>query len=279
MKEGGIMPELPEVETVKRVVGPQIKNKKITGIRIVNESVIAYPECDKFMKMVQDSIITGMTRRGKFLGIHLDNGKHIYVHLRMTGCLIVTPKDWPMEKHTHLILELDDGNEIRYVDSRRFGRFWVLGNEEDKVTGMNKLGLEPFDDMLTAEYLQKKLGHRKKAIKECLLDQSIVTGIGNIYGDEILFECGINPQRKACDCTEEQWKELSVKIPEILSFFIEKNAISNEDYLIGKGKDYRNAPYIKIYGHEGMPCPVCGEPMVRVVISGRSSVFCPVCQK
>lgn len=230
------MPELPEVETVKRVVGPQIKNKKIIGIEIKNKNVIAYPECNEFVKMVQNSIITGMTRRGKFLVIDLDKGKHIYVHLRMTGCLIVTPKDWPMEKHTHVILELNDGNEIRYVDLRRFGKFWVLGEEEDTVTGINKLGLEPFDNMLTAEYLQKKLGHRKKAIKECLLDQSIVTGIGNIYGDEILFECRINPQRRACDCTEEQWKELSVKIPEVLSFLLRKMLYQMKTTLLERGR-------------------------------------------
>ena len=191
------MPELPEVETVKRVVEPQIKGKKITKINITNEQVINYPSCDEFISVAENSIITGMFRRGKFLGINLNNGTHILLHFRMTGGLLVTPSSYPVEKHTHLTMILEDGNEIRYIDPRRFGRFWLIDKEVNDISGINKLGLEPFDEKMTKDYLISKIGTRNKTIKECLLDQSIVTGIGNIYGDEILFIAGINPTKKA----------------------------------------------------------------------------------
>lgn len=273
------MPELPEVETVKRVVEPQIKGKRILHIKIENPQVIEYPDSDKFVEMIEGSTVTGMFRRGKFLGIDLEDKNRIVLHFRMTGSLIVAPKGYPIEKHTHVIMELDDGNEIRYIDPRRFGRLWFLGEEEDTYTRMDRLGLEPFDNMLTREYLIDNLGQKKKKIKECLLDQSVVTGIGNIYADEILFECKINPTKKACELLEEEWIMLAEKIPEVLSYFIDKNAISKEDYLAGKGKDYRNTPYLKVYGHDGEPCPICGENLCKVVITGRSSVYCPSCQK
>ena len=141
------------------------------------------------------------------------------------------------------------------------------------------MGLEPFDQKFGAEYLQDKLGRRKKAIKECLLDQSVIAGIGNIYSDEILFRAKIRPARPANSLTEEEWQRLAAEIPKCLSYFIEKNRISPEEYLQGKGQDYRNTPFLQVYGHGGEPCQNCGTTLVRTVISGRSSVYCPACQK
>ena len=274
------MPELPEIETIRSVIEPQIKGLIIEEITVNRSEVIAQPNADEFCKAVMGQEISAMTRRGKFLILHLKNESRIILHLRMTGCLLVTPPDYPMEKHTHIIMKLGNGMELRFSDTRRFGRFWLIqGGEEDTYSGIGKLGFDPFDEKFTAEYLQSRFRNRKRAIKECLLDQSVIAGIGNIYSDEILFRAKICPARPADSLTAKEWKRLAEMIPKCLSYFIEKNRISQEDYLQTKGQDYRNTPFLQVYGHGDEPCPNCGETLVRVVIGGRSSVYCSNCQE
>lgn len=274
------MPELPEIETIKSVIEPQIKGLTIENITVNRPEIISHPTADVFCKAIAGQNISSMARRGKFLIIHLKNESRIILHLRMTGCLLVTPPDYPMEKHTHIIMQLSNGMELRFSDTRRFGRFWLIQRgEEDTYSGIGKLGLEPLSAECNAEYLQGKFAKRKKTIKECLLDQSVIAGIGNIYSDEILFGARISPNRPASSLTAEEWQRLAAEIPKCLSYFIEKNRITQEDYLQTKGQDYRNTPFLQVYGHGGEPCPVCGEILCRSVIGGRSSVYCPVCQK
>lgn len=274
------MPELPEVETVKRVVEPQIVGHKIMKVNIINKQVIEHPDTEAFCESLTCQTISGMGRRGKFLTIFFESGHRMVLHLRMTGRLLVMPAEYEKAKHTHVVLSLENGNEIRYIDPRRFGRFWLLKkDEQDTFTGIDRLGPEPYDEKLTGEYLMTSLLNRKKTIKECLLDQSMVAGIGNIYGDEILFAAGICPTRPGNSLTVEECHRLAKQIPISLAYFTEKNAISPEDYLAGKGMEYRNTPYIKVYGHEKEKCPVCGHDFKKIVLAGRSSVFCPKCQK
>lgn len=273
------MPELPEVETIKRVLEPQLKGLTITKVTVNRPEVTAYPAADEFCRLLIGQSVSGMMRRGKFLHILLDSGDRVILHLRMTGCLLFTPADFPEEKHTHIVLEMSDGRQLRFSDMRRFGRFWLLQNgEEDTYSGIAKLGMEPFDKELTADYLIGRLGKRKKTIKECLLDQSVVAGIGNIYSDEILFAARIHPARPAYSLQQEEWECLARAIPERLSYFIEKNKITPEEYLETKGQDYRNTPFLQVYGHRGKACPVCGKIFCRMVIGGRSSVYCEGCQ-
>ena len=148
-----------------------------------------------------------------------------------------------------------------------------------RVTGMDKLGLEPFDTGMTWKYLRDKLGGRRICIKEGLLDQGVVAGIGNIYSDEILFASRIYPGREARTLTVAQWKRLAAQIPVTMEYYIEKNEISPEDYLKGRGKDYRNTPYLRVYGQKEKPCPNCQTRLEGTRIGGRSSVYCPKCQK
>ncbi len=277
------MPELPEVETIKRVLGPQLQGLVIEKVTVRRPEVTAYPAAEEFCRRLEGQTVSGMARRGKFLVIPLDSNDRIILHLRMTGCLLLTPADYPEEKHTHIIFHLQKGKErleLRFSDTRRFGRFWLLGGDEtDTYTGMKKLGIEPFDTGLTAAYLSARFGKRKKAVKECLLEQSVIAGIGNIYSDEILFTAGIYPARPANSLTDDEWERLAEVIPERISYFIEANQISWEEYLETKGKEYRNTPFLQIYGQEGKPCPKCGEIRCRIVVGGRGSVYCPVCQK
>ena len=274
------MPELSEVETIRRVIEPQIKGLSIEQVAVRRSEVVAHPTADEFCRCLAGQVVDRMARRGKFLIIWLESGDKVVIHLRMTGCLLVTPATYPEERHTHIIFRLNNGKKLRFSDTRRFGRFWLIGNgEADTYSGIEKLGTEPFDPGFTAEYLSAGFGKRKKAIKECLMDQSVVAGIGNIYSDEILFAAKIDPMRAASSLTRAEWECLAAVIPERLAFFIEKNEMPPKEYLETKGQDYRNTPFLQAYGHEGEPCPVCGTKLCRIVIGGRSSTFCPHCQK
>lgn len=274
------MPELPEVETVKRVLEPQIQGLMIEKVTVKRPEVAAHPSADEFCRLLAGQTVSHMARRGKFLIIELGSNDRIILHLRMTGCLLLTPQDAPEEKHTHIVFHLSDGRELRFSDMRRFGRFWLLhAGEADTYTGIHKLGVEPLEESLTAEYLSAHMQKRKKPVKECLLDQSIIAGIGNIYSDEILFTAGIHPTRPANSLKCEDWERLAKVIPQRLAFFVEKNEITPEDYLETRGQDYRNTPFLQVYGRKGKPCQKCGETLCRITVGGRSSVYCPVCQQ
>lgn len=273
------MPELPEVETIKRVLEPQIRGLDITEIVLNRPEIIAHPGADEFCRALSGQTLARMGRRGKFLIICLTNGSRVIIHLRMTGCLLVAPVGAPAEKHTHLIFRLSGEKELRFSDPRRFGRVWLLQKgEEDTCSGMGKLGIEPFGPEVSAACLRTHFGRRKKAIKKCLLDQDVLAGIGNIYSDEILFAAHIHPARPAASLTGEEWERLAAAIPERLSYFIRKNEITPEEYWQTRGRDYRNTPFLEVYGREGTPCPVCGSVLCRMVIGGRSSIYCPSCQ-
>ncbi len=273
------MPELPEVETIRRVIGPQICGLTVEEMAVRRPEVIAHPAAEECVRRLTGQSFHGLARRGKYLIFQFSGGDRLLLHLRMTGCLLLTPAEAPEEPHTHVVFRLSDGRELRFSDTRRFGRFWLLREgEEDTYSGAEKLGFEPSDPALCAEYLSGKWSRSRKAIKTCLLDQTVIAGIGNIYSDEILYAAGIHPACPANRLTEEEWERLAAEIPKQLSYFIEKNAITPEDYLETRGKDYRNTPYLQVYGHEGEPCPSCGTSLCRTVIGGRSSVFCPRCQ-
>ena len=275
-----VMPELPEVETIRRVLEPQVKGMTIMAVTVNRPEVIGHPTAEKFCQVLTGQTIKAMTRRGKFLNVLLDSGDYFTLHLRMTGCLLLTPADYLAEKHTHIVFYLSSGDELRFSDTRRFGRFWLFRRgESDTYSGVDKLGLEPFDAGLTADYLQQHFGKRKKAVKECLLDQTVIAGIGNIYSDEILFTAKIHPACPANSLTKAEWERLAATIPEQLAYFIEKNALTLEEDLESKGRDYRNTPFLQVYGRGGEPCTNCGAILCRMTVGGRSSVYCPVCQK
>lgn len=274
------VPELPEVETIKRIVEPQIKGQGVLWTDLRNAQIVAYPSADELQSLMLGNTITGMSRRGKFLCFCFENKDRLFLHLRMTGQLLVTPADYPEVKHTHLVIRLSGGSEIRYIDVRRFGRFWYIRHgESDAVTGIQKLGPEPTDKTLTGAYLKSALGKRQKPVKSMLHEQKVIAGIGNIYSDEILYLAGIYPGEKCSSLTEDDWQILSEKIHTVIQWGIDVNQTTPEEYLKGQGKEYRNAPYLKAYGHAGQSCEKCGAVFERIMIDGRSSTYCPNCQK
>ncbi len=273
------MPELPEVETVRRVLEQELSGGTVEDVILNRPEVIAHPDGEAFSRRVRGQTVAGFDRRGKFLKMLLGNGDTVVVHLRMTGSLVPGPAEEEVEKHTHVIFRFQGGTDLRFRDPRRFGRIWLLERgEEDTVTGIERLGPEPFDPCLTGDWLRAHCGHRKKCVKECLLDQRIVAGIGNIYAGEILFRARIRGDRPAFRLTAEEWERLAGEIPRCLAWYIEKNEVTPEEYRKSRGEDYRNTPYLQVYEHAGEPCPVCGEILKSKVIGGRGTVWCPRCQ-
>ena len=278
--EMNVMPELPEVETIREVIAPQLRGRTIRDVRVARREVVAHPDAEAFCARLRGQTFEDVGRRGKFLLLTLAGGDRIAVHLRMTGCLLVAPAEMPPEKHTHAALVLDGGIELRFSDPRRFGRLWLLQRgEDDDFTGMSALGPEPFDAAVTADYLMARCGQSRRAVKACLLDQRVVAGLGNIYSDEILFAARIAPSRPANRLTREEWARIAGVLPQRLADFVEKNRIGPEAYLRARGREYRNTPFLQVYGRAGKPCPVCGAALCRAVVAGRSSVFCPRCQE
>ena len=274
------MPELPEVETIRRIVEPQVAGRTIRAVCLLQAQVVAHPAPEAFVRLLSEQTITSLGRRGKFLVFHFASGDRMVLHLRMTGQLLVTPPDFPMETHTHLVAPLSDGNELRYIDVRRFGRFWLLRPEESEaIAGLDRLGIEPLSEDLTGAYLREHFACRAVPIKAALLDQSVVCGIGNIYADEILYAARLHPENPCSHLSTRAWNRLAVTIRDIIAWGIETDAMTPEEYLAGKGKEYRNTPDLRAYGHEGKPCFRCGHTMKRVTIGGRSSCYCPYCQR
>ncbi len=273
------MPELPEIETVRRVIGPQVLGRRIVSVSVDRPKLVGHPTCEEFGSDLLEHTFVGSGRRGKALLLILDGGTLI-IRFGMTGQLVKVPGDLPAEKHTRLVFGLDDGSELRFIDQRMFGKvYYIPDGEPDVYSGIERMGPEPFDDALSADYLEKKLGGRGMSIKEALLDQTAVAGIGNIWGDEILFRCRLCPETPCNIIPKKKWKMISETIPEMMDFAIEKNRVTPEEYLEGMGRKYYDIAYLQAYGRKNKPCFVCGTPIRRSELGGRGSYWCPKCQK
>lgn len=273
------MPELPEIETVRRIIGPQVIGRTIVSVSADRPKLVVHPTLEEYRKALLGLSFTGADRRGKALLLKLDHGTLI-LRFGMTGQLVKVPEGFPDEKHTHLVFGLDDGSELRYIDQRMFGRTcFIRSGETDSYSGIGHMGIEPFDDALTADFLKDRVGKREMSIKEALLDQTVVTGIGNIWGDEILFRCNLCPETPCNRVPDRKWKLLAEQIPLTMEFAIEKNAVTPEEYLEGMGRKYYDIEYLQVYGRKDHPCLVCGTPVRRSALGGRSSYWCPKCQK
>jgi formamidopyrimidine-DNA glycosylase len=272
------MPELPEVETARRVLEQELTAATVEAVGIRNPQVIARPSAADFGEALTGRRIAGFGRRGKYLHMHLDGDGTVVVHLRMTGHLSVAPPGLPEEKHTHVRFDLGDGRSLRFTDPRRFGRLWLVDTGDEGSCCASDLGPEPWDPLLTGDLLRERLGRSRRAVKSCLNDQGVVAGIGNIYSDEILFCAGIRPDTPGCALSSDDFERLAGLIPDRMGFFTEANAVTPCEYAEDAGRRYRNTPHLQVYGRAGRPCTVCGTTLVRTVVGGRGSVHCPCCQ-
>ena len=274
------MPELPEIETVKRTLEPLVKGAGIISCVIRRPEMIHHPAAADYERLLGGQRITGTGRRGKFLLIYLESGDTMIAHLRMTGRMICVEAAQPELPHTHVIWHLDNGMELRFSDTRRFGCLWLRQKgETDDFSGMEKLGPEPFDKDFCWEYLKEKLGRRRITVKQGILDQSVLAGLGNIYADEILFAAGVSPMSLTCSLDDEQWRAIAEAVCPILQASIERRGTTFSDYLDAQGNRGGNMPYLQAYKRAGQPCKRCGALMQRTKVGGRSTFYCPACQK
>ncbi|APB71758.1 DNA-formamidopyrimidine glycosylase [Paenibacillus peoriae] len=273
------MPELPEVETIKRTLNELIVDKHIDHVTVNLPRIIQRPDdIHAFAMELAGHRITGVERRGKFLRILLD-GLVLVSHLRMEGRYGLYSQHDPVEKHTHVIFHFKDGTELRYQDVRQFGTMHLFPAGQDLLEKpLNKLGLEPMDEAFTPEMLRAAVGTRSTSIKAALLNQSYVVGIGNIYVDESLFKAGIHPAQPAKSLTDSQFHVLHEAIVSTLGASIQVGGSSIKSFVNGQGKTGDFQHQLQIYGRNAKPCINCGTLIEKSVVAGRGTHHCPVCQ-
>ncbi|MDP1511262.1 DNA-formamidopyrimidine glycosylase [Paenibacillus sp. CMAA1739] len=273
------MPELPEVETIKRTLNELIVDKHIDHVTVNLPRIIQRPDdINAFAMELAGHRITGVERRGKFLRILLD-GLVLVSHLRMEGRYGLYSQDDPVEKHTHVIFHFKDGTELRYQDVRQFGTMHLFPAGQDLLEKpLNKLGLEPMDEAFTPEMLRAAVGTRSTSIKAALLNQSYVVGIGNIYVDESLFKAGIHPAQPAKSLTDSQFNVLHEAIVSTLGASIQVGGSSIKSFVNGQGKTGDFQHQLQIYGRNAKPCINCGTLIEKSVVAGRGTHHCPICQ-
>lgn len=274
------MPELPEVETVRRSLQPKLAGLKFTGAEILMPKIIRLPDPEQFREEIKEKKIQKVGRRGKYLLLALSGGYTLAVHLRMTGRLVYCEPGLPLAKHTHIILSLNDGCQLRFSDVRQFGRMWLVPTASlAGLAGFKDLGVEPLEEAFTRDYLKKELRRRHARIKPLLLDQTFIAGLGNIYTDEALHRAKINPERLATTLTPREIAHLYHAIRDVLGEGIENRGTTMRDYIDGDGRPGSYQELLRVYSREGQPCPQCGKPIVKKKVAGRSSYYCPACQK
>jgi formamidopyrimidine-DNA glycosylase len=273
------MPELPEVETVRRSLAGKIIGAEIRGVRIFKPDLIKYPSLEEFEKQIRGEVFEQVDRRGKYLMLQFASGNILLVHLRMTGQLLYVDPEAEGYKHTRAIFELSTGKELRFVDIRGFGTMHYFNPEELACfPGLTKLGPDPTGEGFTLDWWLEKLKTKKTRIKPLLLDQTFISGLGNIYADESLYRAKINPACPAYQLSEVQAVDLYWAIKDVLAEGIKHRGTTISDYLDAEGQKGGFQNFLQAYGQKGTACSCCGEKIVRIKLGGRSTYFCPNCQ-
>ncbi len=274
------MPELPEVETVRRTLEVLAVGKEIGHVSVFWPKMIKKPsEVEQFNDALRGQTISEIGRRGKFLIFYTDNYA-LVSHLRMEGKYGLFSAEEPVEKHTHVIFHFTDGKELRYKDVRKFGtmHLYAKGTEFDSQP-LADLGPEPFSGDFSVEWLSEKLKRTNRKIKPALLDQKILVGLGNIYVDEALFRAKIHPERIANSLSQEEEAVLYREIVSTLSEAVDKGGSTIRSYVNSQGQIGMFQLQLLVYGRKNEPCKVCGTPLEKTVVGGRGTHFCPSCQK
>lgn len=272
------MPELPEVETIKNVLSKIVIGHKINKIDIYRKTTIE-GDPEEFVKELTNETFLSMSRIGKYLIFHLTNDKVIVSHLRMEGKYYEFNESENDSKYAKVVFHFDNGKKLCYDDSRCFGILKLSSEKEyQNLEMISKLGPEPFV-VKDVKPIMKQVSKVKKPIKTTLLDQTIITGLGNIYVDETLYASHIYPLTPACLISEKEWKEIIKNSIEILNIAIEMGGSTIKSYHPGKDIDGNFQTRIKIYGKEGETCPTCGHTFRFIKVGGRGTTFCPVCQR
>jgi formamidopyrimidine-DNA glycosylase len=287
------MPELPEVETVCRQLDPELTGRRIEALEVLDERWCRPTPPTKFEAAVEGATIEGLGRRGKYLLLALDGARTLVMHLRMTGNLVLVEGERKLdpsegrrlyegersvsERHLRARFQLDDGRELWFTDPRRFGEAFLIDDAKLDERFV-KLGLEPLSDQFTAETLGEMAANRTVPLKSFLLDQSGVAGVGNIYADEALFRARLHPLSPAGSMKPEHLEALRDAIVAALEAGIDGGGASIDDYRDGRGEKGTMQNEFLVHTREGEPCPRRDGAIIRIVVSGRSTYYCPSCQ-
>lgn len=277
------MPELPEVETVRKAAEARLAGRVIIGVDVRNSQLRRPVDVKGLQSACTGKTLTGVDRRGKFLIVHLEGPHDLLLHLGMSGALRVLPADTPLDTHEHVIWRLDDGFHWRFHDPRRFGSIELMPADSNAPPpdSLAAMGPEPLDPAWTGADLHRELRKTSRAVKLALLDQHVVAGLGNIYVCEALFAAGISPFRKANRICRARAEILAQAIRATLLDAIEHGGTSLRDYTRLDGSEGQFAIRLRVYGKEGSPCPRCGPGHLvrRRPQQNRSTFHCPHCQR
>jgi len=278
------MPELPEVEVVRRdldreIVGKKIKAVDVDGMRAVRR----HHNRKQFTSRLVDRKVTGVDRRGKYILCRLDGDDVLVIHLGMSGQLLRTKSSRDaMAKHTHVVITFTQGGQLRFVDPRTFGEMFVTpaGTVEKEVSELAHLGIDPLETAMSWEHFGHMVAQRQAKLKPLLMDQKFIAGIGNVYSDEILFQAGLKWDRMSDALSQQEIRRLYRAIFETLQDAVKHrgSSLADEQYvdLFGRPGDYQL--HHKVYAREGEACRRCRRPIVRQRVGGRSTFFCEACQ-
>lgn len=269
---------MPEVETVRRILAAKVKGSVITKLVVKDPVIIKDISPILFADTICGQRIVDITRYGKYLFFNL--GEYTLIsHLRMEGKYFIYEEDYQMGKHDHIGFKLDDKRILVYNDTRKFGTMHLCKTADVKIQpGIAKLGIEPLNDHLTPDYLLEKAFGRRKTVKEFLLDQTIVCGLGNIYVDEVLFLSGIHPKTSVCNITYEQFTVVVASINTVIAKAIDEGGTTIKSFMASNEAHGLFQHNLNVYGRDGQDCLQCGAVIDKIKVGGRGTHFCPRCQ-
>jgi formamidopyrimidine-DNA glycosylase len=276
------MPELPEVEVIRRGLFAHLQGRKIESIGYNGKKLRTAVPIELMRDRLYGATITEVGRRAKYLLFPTDRLDLLIIHLGMTGNLGLFRQGSPAATHDHLSLRLNNGMELRYNDTRRFGSVHLLTEKETEAiedTFFSTTGPEPFSDSCSAKYLKKRAAGSTQAVKTFIMNSSIVAGVGNVYANESLFSANIHPLTPAGKLTLKEWQHLIDQIRKILTWAIKCGGSTISDFINASGKRGYFQANFRVYGKNGEPCKSCSASLEKTVINGRASFFCPRCQR
>ena len=273
------MPEMPEVEQVRKTLAPHIEGKRITSVEVYLDRLIKHPTVEKFVAGLVGKTIQKVGRKGKYLVLHTGENQKLIVHLRMTGALLAQSSDAPAPAYAKIKFTLTEGITMWFTDIRTFGTLYLVTNDDAYIEGYETLGPEPLSEGFTAAYLAPLAAKSRKPIKTFILDQRVIAGLGNIYADECLALSGILPMRLANTLSQAEIEELCKAVNAVIAQGIKNRGTTFRDYKDGEGNKGDNQNHLLVYGRKGEPCKKCGAILLGTKIGGRGTVYCEYCQK
>ena len=272
------MPELPEIETICRTLSPVIRGRTIVHVQVL-ERRLRIPVALDFESALVGKGVRDVQRKGKYILIRLEAGVVWVIHLGMTGKLIYLGEHRPRVPHDHIIVRFKTGDELRFHDPRRFGLTVVLrGRELYRWRSLSSLGVDPLGVQWNGPYLYSVIRNSKRRIRDLLLDQTVVAGLGNIYANETLFRAGVRPMRRARTIGAKLAEQVAEVVPKLLREAIRWGGTSFSDYRDGRDRKGKFQNRLKVYNRQGQPCRECSGKIKRVLIGNRSAFYCPNCQ-